>query len=174
MSRVRLGLVALLALLMLLPIPLRPAAAHTRIRGTVDRILVVKHERRLYLLRDGQPLLSFRIALGRNPRGPKIREGDGRTPEGLYFVAGFKPDSAFYKAIRISYPNRRDIERARRLGVDPGGAIMIHGLDPAIDPALRRDHWRFNWTNGCIAVTDEEMDVLWQVVRWGTPVEIRP
>ncbi len=168
------GLVAWLALVAaLLAVP-RAAPAHLGPEGPVDRILVVKHERKLYLLRDGRPVAEFRIALGRNPRGPKIREGDGRTPEGLYFVAGFKPDSDFYKAILISYPNRQDRERARRLGVDPGGAIMIHGLDPAIDPALRRDHWRFNWTNGCIAVTDEEMDILWRTVRWGTPVEIRP
>lgn len=151
-----------------------PAAASAHRRVDADRILVVKGERTLYLLRNGLPVASFRVALGRNPIGPKIMEGDGRTPEGIYHIAGYKADSDYYRAILISYPNARDRERARRLGVDPGGAIMIHGLDPAIPPELRRDHWRFNWTNGCIAVTDEEMDILWASTWPGMTVEIRP
>jgi murein L,D-transpeptidase YafK len=139
----------------------------------IERILVIKRERRLYAFAHGDVVAQFRVALGRSPRGHKLREGDGRTPEGLYFVDGFIPDSEFYRAIKISYPNREDRERARRLGVDPGGRIMIHGLDPAIPPEFRDSHWLFNWTNGCIAVRNEEMDMLWERVAWGTPVEIR-
>jgi len=151
-----------------------PAVAFAHQRINADRIFVRKGERSLYLLRNGRAVAHFRVALGRNPVGPKLMEGDGRTPEGIYYVSGYKPDSDYYRAIFISYPNRADRERARRLGVDPGGAIAIHGLDPAIPPQLRRDHWRFNWTNGCIAVTNEEMDILWASTWLGMTVEIRP
>lgn len=152
-----------------------PARAHgLRRLPPIDRLLVLKRERRLQAIADGTVVASFRVALGRRPRGPKIHEGDGRTPEGLYHVDGFIPDSDFYRAIHISYPNRQDRERAQRLGLRPGGRIMIHGLDPAIAPELRDSHWLFNWTDGCIAVTNAEMDLLWGSVRLGTPVEIRP
>jgi murein L,D-transpeptidase YafK len=161
----------LLAGLLAVPLP-RPAPGRARL-PRIERILVIKHERRLHAFAKGEIVASFRVALGRSPRGHKLREGDGRTPEGLYFVDGFIPDSEFYRAIKISYPNREDLARARRLGVDPGGRIMIHGLDPAIPPEFRESHWLFNWTNGCIAVRDEEMDMLWESVLWGTPVEIR-
>lgn len=154
---------------------LRPTAGRAQVRRLppIERILVIKHERRLYALAHGDVVASFRVALGRRPYGHKLREGDGRTPEGLYFVDGFVPDSEFYRAIKISYPNREDRARARKLGVNPGGRIMIHGLDPAIPPEFRDSHWLFNWTNGCIAVRNEEMDMLWERVTWGTPVEIR-
>ncbi len=148
------------------------AAAHTG-AAAVDRILIVKQERKLYLLRGGEVVDSFRIALGWRPRGPKRYEGDGRTPEGRYFIDGFLPDSDFYRAIKISYPSPEDRARARAEGLDPGGQIMIHGLDPAL-AGWEKDHWLFNWTNGCIAVTNREMDILWQTVELGTPVEIRP
>lgn len=161
--------------MLLAPLTLLPAAgfAHGRL-PRLDRIVVVKRERRLYAYAGDALVATFRVALGRRPRGPKVRAGDGRTPEGVYHVDGFLADSDFYKAIRISYPGPADLERARRLGVDPGGQIMIHGLDPAIPPEFREAHWLFNWTNGCIAVTDEEMDLLWASVRVGTQVEIRP
>ncbi len=151
------------------------AAAHTggAVIDRIDKILIVKQERRLYLLRGEEVVGSFRIALGWQPRGPKRHEGDGRTPEGRYFVDEFLPDSAFYRAIKISYPGPEDIARARAMGVDPGGRIMIHGLDPAL-AGWEEDHWLFNWTNGCVAVTNREMDILWRTVRLGTPVEIRP
>lgn len=161
--------------LLLAPLGLLPAGARAHLRlPPIDRIVIVKRERRLYAYSADRVVASFRVALGRRPRGPKLRAGDGRTPEGTYHVDGFLPDSDFYKAIRISYPGPADLERARRLGVDPGGQIMIHGLDPAIPPEFREVHWLFNWTNGCIAVTDKEMDLLWGSVRTGTPVEIRP
>jgi murein L,D-transpeptidase YafK len=139
-----------------------------------DRILVLKRQRRLRLLVGEEVLHEFRVALGREPRGPKLSQGDFRTPEGLYSVDGFNPHSYYYRALRVSYPSPEDVTRARRLGVRPGGDIMIHGLDPAIAEKWREDHWLFNWTRGCIAVTNAEMDIIWQHARLGTPVEIRP
>jgi murein L,D-transpeptidase YafK len=141
---------------------------------SADRIVVLKRQRQLLLMRGNDVLRSFRVALGREPRGTKVRQGDGRTPEGLYRVEAFKPDSYFYRAIQVSYPNAADLARARALGVRPGGDIMIHGLDPNIAAKWRGDHWLFNWTRGCIAVTNEEMDVIWASVALGTPIEIRP
>lgn len=138
-----------------------------------EKIVVVKSERRLYLLRGGEILKSYRVALGRQPTGTKMYQGDGRTPEGSYSVTAFNPRSRFHRSIRLSYPNELDRERAHALGVPPGGDIMIHGLAPE-----RRhygaDHWHFNWTNGCIAVTDREIEEIWQRVEVGTPIEIRP
>ncbi len=139
-----------------------------------DRILVLKRQRRLRLLAGDQVVEEFRIALGREPRGPKVQRGDFRTPEGLYAIEALNPSSYYYRAARLSYPSPEDRERAARLGVSPGGDIMIHGLDPAIEAKWRADHWMFNWTRGCIAVTNREMDVLWAHVQLGTPVEIRP
>src|SRR5919112_1787742 len=134
---------------------------------------VVKGERRLYLTRDGRVMRSFRVALGRQPKGTKIYQGDGRTPEGVYEVAGFNPGSRFHRAIRVSYPNEQDVVRARALGQSAGGDIMIHGLAPE-RRGFGAGHWQFNWTNGCIAVTDREIEEIWQRVEIGTPIEIRP
>ncbi len=149
-----------------------PEKGHTE-AVTADRVLVRKWQRQLLLLRGDQTLHSFRCAIGRHPYGPKLREGDGRTPEGLYMISAFRAQSDFYRAVQISYPNTEDRDRAAALGLRPGGQIMIHGLDPALR-ARAADHWMFNWTDGCIAVTDPEMDIVWQSVEIGTPVEIRP
>lgn len=138
-----------------------------------DRVVVVKGERRLYLLRDGLVLKSFRVALGRQPRGTKLYEGDGRTPEGRYVLDGRNADSRFYRAIHVSYPGRADRARAQALGEAAGGAIMVHGL-PNERPGWGEEHWMYNWTNGCIAVTNREMDEIWDSVEVGTPIEIRP
>jgi murein L,D-transpeptidase YafK len=151
-----------------------PPEPRPEVTGKADRIVVLKRDRVLMLMRQDEVLRKFRVALGRQPEGTKVKQGDFRTPEGSYQVAGFNPDSYFHRAILISYPNPADVARARSLGVSPGGAIMIHGLDPAIAAKWRDDHWLFNWTRGCIAVTDREMDVIWQSVGLGTPVEIRP
>lgn len=138
-----------------------------------DLVLVKKSERTLYLVRDGEPYRSFRVALGPRPWGHKQREGDDRTPEGRYVLDMKKQDSVFYRAIRISYPNILDRVRAAELGVDPGGAIMIHGQPEQSDqpPELAQ---LFNWTSGCIAVTNPEMDEIWAAVDVGTPIEITP
>jgi murein L,D-transpeptidase YafK len=147
-----------------------PSAAEA---AKADKIVVVKHEQRLYLMRDGEVLKSYRVALGRHPRGTKLYEGDGRTPEGRYVLDARNPDSRFYRAFHVSYPNAADRERARELHQTAGGLIMIHGL-PLERPNWGADHWMYNWTTGCIAVTDREMDEIWDSVDVGTPIEIRP
>lgn len=152
-----------------------PGAARAAIapQAAADRVIVTKTERRLYLLRDGEILHSYRVALGRVPKGTKIYQGDGRTPEGDYTLTEFNAGSRFYRSIRVSYPNEQDRARARALGQTVGGDVMLHGLAPE-RRAYGPEHWRFNWTNGCIAVTDEEIDEIWQRVAVGTPIEIRP
>jgi len=136
----------------------------------VDRVLVVKSERMLYLKSNGEVLRSYPVALGPVPWGHKQQEGDERTPEGRYILDYKNENSQFYKSIRVSYPNLRDRLRAQELGVDPGGNIMIHGLPEGVE----EDAQLFNWTNGCIAVTNEQMDEIWQLVTVGTPIDILP
>ncbi len=138
-----------------------------------DFVLVVKSEKRLYLKRDNKILKSYRVVFGANPIGHKLMEGDQRTPEGIYFLDYKLDKSDFYKAIHISYPNSKDIRRANELGVDPGGSIMIHGQpnDCYWSPVVTQ---YFNWTDGCIAVTNFEMDEIWEAVEEGTPIRIMP
>lgn len=138
-----------------------------------DRVLVLKGERRLLLMSGGQVLRSYPIALGFNPRGHKQRRGDGRTPEGIYSLDWRNPESRFYRSIRVSYPNRTDRARAARAGVSPGGDIMIHGLPERLS-VIGSVHSKWDWTEGCIAVTNEEMDEIWAAVDDGTTIEIRP
>ena len=140
---------------------------------SADRVVVNKAKRELVLLRGGKVLRSYRVALGREPVGAKQRQGDGRTPEGSYTISGRNPKSAFHLSLRISYPSAADRERARREGVDPGGDIMIHGL-PNGQGSLGALHRVRDWTEGCIAVTDAEIEEIWKLVANGTPVEIRP
>lgn len=141
--------------------------------GIADKILVLKSERRLELLRNGVVLKSYPIALGFNPHGPKRAEGDGRTPEGVYTIDGRHAHSPYHLALHISYPTPTQEARAAALDRDPGGAIFIHGL-PArfghLDPA------RFykDWTDGCIAVGNSAIEEIWRAVADGTVVEIRP
>lgn len=139
------------------------------------KVLVKKSEQKLYLLnKDRAPFKTFHVVFGPHARsGPKQRDGDERTPEGMYLLDYKKQPSSYYKAIRISYPNRADIERARNAGVDPGSAIMIHG-QPDNAPWPPEVAQSFNWTNGCIAVTNAEMDEIWEAVEVGTLIEIRP
>jgi len=138
-----------------------------------DRVLVVKSEAKLYLQRGGHVLKKYHVALGSRPKGPKQHRGDHRTPEGSYILDLKNPGSSYYKSIRISYPNAADRARARREGVHPGGWIMIHG-QPNGYGHLAPITQRHNWTDGCIAVTDEEMDEIWKAVDVGTPIDIRP
>ena len=132
-----------------------------------DRILVRKSVREMVLLRGSAVLRTYRIALGPNPAGHKEREGDGRTPEGIYRIDRRNPRSRYHLSLHISYPQDRDIARAQELGVAAGGDIMIHGLK---DGQQRET----DWTQGCIAVTDQEMDEIWNLVDDGTPIEILP
>ncbi|MDB6062448.1 MAG: hypothetical protein JWM78_2551 [Verrucomicrobiaceae bacterium] len=139
----------------------------------VDLVLVKKSESRLLLISDGKPIREYRIALGPRPRGPKMTAGDERTPEGEYILDRKNEKSAFYKSIHISYPNSFDRERAERLGVPTGGSIMIHG-QPNDRPWPEEVAQMFNWTNGCIAVADWQMDEIWDAVDEGTPIRIQP
>lgn len=138
-----------------------------------DFVLVVKSEKRLYLMHDGDVVASFRVAFGRNPKGHKEQQGDERTPEGRYVLDHKNPHSEFYKSIHISYPDAEDRERARKRGVSPGGDIMIHGQKNGYERWEMFAQW-VNWTNGCIALKNDEMDIVWEAVQVGTPIEIRP
>lgn len=139
---------------------------------TADRVLVDKSEGTMVLYSGEFMLGHYFVSFGANPEGHKQEEGDERTPEGLYALDFKKADSVFYKSIHISYPNEEDKKAAAARGVNPGGAIMIHGQRNGLG-WLSLITQRFNWTDGCIAVTNSEMDEIWARVPTGTPIEIR-
>jgi murein L,D-transpeptidase YafK len=138
-----------------------------------DKVLIQKSARQLTLLRNGKPFRSYHVSLGSNPKGAKEREGDGRTPEGVYAIDSRNASSKFHLALHVSYPSAVDRIRAGRLRVSPGGEIMIHGTP---------NRWRWlgfvfahvDWTAGCIAVSDRDIEEIWKLVPNGTAVEIRP
>jgi murein L,D-transpeptidase YafK len=136
-------------------------------------VLVLKAARRLLLLRGDRVLRDYEIALGSDPVGPKRHHLDGRTPEGRYWIDSRVEDSSFHRALHISYPNQDDLDFARRADIVPGGDVMIHGL-PNGEGWIGDEHREFDWTNGCIAVTDDEMSEIWELVDDGTPIETRP
>lgn len=138
-----------------------------------DRIVVVKSLRTLTLFRQGQVLKTYKVALGGHPAGPKTQRGDDRTPEGVYTIDSRNARSQFHLSLHISYPNADDRARAKKLGVNPGGDIFIHGLPPAF-AYLGPLHRQRDWTLGCIAVTDAEIEEIWSLVPNGTTVEIKP
>ena len=140
---------------------------------TADFVLVIKSESRLYLIHEGREFASFKVAFGSNPEGHKQEQGDMRTPEGYYLLDYKIPNSSYYKSIHISYPNADDRERARKHGTDPGGDIMIHGQRNGYE-MFSIFSQLFNWTNGCIALNNRDMDIVWNAVKPGTPIEIRP
>ncbi len=139
----------------------------------VDRVLVFKKKHKLLLLRGETVIKTYAVALGSGGLLPKRREGDQRTPEGLYHIDSRKRDSSFHLALHISYPNEADRERALKLGVRPGGDIMIHGTPNGLG-WLGPSHRMMDWTAGCVAVTDAEIEEIWSLVPDGTTVEIRP
>ena len=139
----------------------------------VDRIVILKQDRLLEVHHGDRSIRRMRIALGREPEGAKDRQGDGRTPEGLYVIDGRNPNSRFHLSLRVSYPDACDRAQAQRLGVHPGGDIMIHGLPNRIG-FIGRLHRTIDWTDGCIAVTNPEIRELWRCVSNGTPIEIYP
>lgn len=141
--------------------------------GTADKIIVIKSEHRMMLLRGGSIIHSYRVSLGRGDKGQKMRAGDHKTPEGNYVIDSRNPKSHFHLSLHISYPNAADIQRAREHRFAPGGDIMIHGLQNGLG-WIGRFQWFADWTDGCIAVTDSEMDQIWRAVPTGTPIEIRP
>ena len=138
-----------------------------------DKIVVLKSERKLMLLERGRVVKTYRISLGGEPVGSKIRQGDHRTPEGVYVIDRRNAHSQFHKSLHISYPNAEDRARARRLGVSPGGDIFVHGLPNGyhwLGPVQHLD----DWTDGCIAVTNGEIDELVRAAPPGTIVVILP
>lgn len=139
----------------------------------VSEVLVKKEERRLYLLAGEKVVRSYRIGLGDNPSGHKLYEGDKRTPEGQYTLDWRNPNSDFHKSIHISYPNEKDRELASAWGLNPGGSIMIHGLPNGAE-GMEFAYLGLDWTDGCIAVSNQEMDEIWQLVADGTPIRILP
>lgn len=139
----------------------------------VDSVIVYKQQRKLVLLSHGREVKTYRVALGTEPVGPKTRQGDHRTPEGTYVLDSRNAHSKFYKAYHISYPNAKDTAAAKKQGAGAGGDVMLHGL-PKEYAWVGKAHALHDWTDGCIAVTDEEMDEIWQLLPVGTPIEIKP
>ncbi|MBK5963062.1 hypothetical protein CCR95_02890 [Thiocystis minor] len=143
--------------------------------GPVDQVVVKKSERQIELHSRGQVVRKYRVALGGSPNGHKYREGDQRTPVGDYVLNWRNPRSNFYKAIHISYPNEQDKLASRQLGFNPGGMIMLHGLPNYIQSeSMRRLYINRDWTHGCIAVQNHEIDEIWNLVPDGTPIRILP
>ena len=138
-----------------------------------DKIIIVKSKRTMTLMKGGKVIKTYRVSLGTAPVGPKQIQGDHKTPEGNYTISGKNPGSRFRLALRVSYPGPEDRARARKLGASPGGDIMIHGLGREF-ASLGLLQWQTDWTDGCIAVTNEEIDEIFPMVPVGTRVEIRP
>ena len=138
-----------------------------------DRIVVVKSKHTMTLMAGGHALKVYKVALGRGPSGAKEYEGDNKTPEGEYVIDQKNAKSRFHLALHISYPNAVDKKRARDAGREPGGAIMIHGLESGLGWLGPIQH-DMDWTEGCIAVSNSEIDEIWRLVPIGTPIEIRP
>jgi murein L,D-transpeptidase YafK len=135
----------------------------------VDKVVVIKCRRLLMLLKDGEIFKTYRISLGRQPSGRKTKAGDNKTPEGSYILDSRNPNSKYHLALHISYPNETDIINAHKRGVSPGGGIMIHGLGRGMVAPVFSD-----WTSGCIAVSNREIEEIWRFVRDGTPIVIKP
>ncbi|MBI2381794.1 MAG: L,D-transpeptidase family protein [Gammaproteobacteria bacterium] len=138
-----------------------------------DRVVVEKEKHTLTLYSRGVPLKTYKVALGKEPKGDKRYEGDNRTPEGVYTIDGRREKSQYHRALHISYPNDTDKAQARALGKKPGGQIMIHGLT-AYYAVIGAVHRVRDWTQGCIAVTNPEIEEIWRAVPNGTTIEIRP
>jgi murein L,D-transpeptidase YafK len=138
-----------------------------------DRIVIEKSSHRMMLYRGGQQIRTYKVSLGGEPKGAKALQGDHRTPEGDYVIDARNEHSHYYKSLHVSYPNAADRERAQKLKASPGGDIMIHGL-PNGEGYIGKAHLLHDWTDGCIAVTDGEMDEIWKLVPTGTVVQIRP
>ncbi len=144
------------------------------VRGTqVDYVLVKKSSKELTLFSGTDIIKTYKIALGKNPVGHKVKEGDQKTPEGMYFIDTRYANSKYHLALHISYPDAIDVQKARSLGSPPGGGIMIHGTGDEYK-WMGKLHASINWTDGCIAVTNKEIEEIWQLVPDGTLIEIRP
>ncbi|HEY1726156.1 MAG TPA: L,D-transpeptidase family protein [Steroidobacteraceae bacterium] len=157
-------------------ITVAPAPLPTNVSASVpiaDEVVVRKSQRRLYLMRHGEVLRSYRVALGLQPDGPKERAGDFRTPEGRYLLTRRNSHSDYFLSIQVSYPNAEDLRRAHRDHVNPGGSIMVHGL-PNNQRHAPDYYAAADWTDGCIAMSNADMVELWLMVQDNTPIEILP
>lgn len=154
------------------PAPLA-SPAETRPGSRIEKVLVLKSQRRLELISNGEPLKTYRISLGKRPVGAKEREGDKRTPEGFYWLDWRKISERYNLAIHVSYPNVTDAAKASREGVSPGGMIMIHGTPDSKEYPEQLFH-TLDWTEGCIAMSNIDMREVWNLVPDGTMIEIRP
>jgi murein L,D-transpeptidase YafK len=154
-----------------LSLPFFFALADTAIKA--DRIVVLKSKRTMHLYNGETILKTYKVALGGEPEGAKTRQGDHRTPEGTYRIDSKNLRSQFHLSLHISYPNPQDREHARKQGVSPGGDIMIHGLPPRY-AFVGATHTTVDWTDGCIAVTNSEIEEIWNLVPVGTVIEIKP
>jgi murein L,D-transpeptidase YafK len=139
----------------------------------VDKLVVLKSKLQLLAYSNGVLVKTYKISLGRQPVGDKEFMGDKRTPEGRYFINDKNPHSGYHKNLGISYPNKEDVEQAKRLGKPTGGDIKIHGLNSKIGFIGKFHRW-YNWTSGCIAITNNEVDELYRAVNIGTPIDIKP
>ena len=136
-----------------------------------ESVLVDKSERKLWLISQGRKYREYDISLGDNPLGHKEQEGDERTPEGRYIIDYRNPDSRYHLSLHIDYPRQQDLDNARRKGVSPGGNIFIHGLPNGIRFSADTFRGR-DWTDGCIAVNNREIEEIWRLVKDGTPIDI--
>jgi murein L,D-transpeptidase YafK len=161
------------ALVLALAIFAVPSTAQEVPKSKADLIVVHKAERLMTLYAKRKPIKTYRIALGGNPVGHKEQEGDSRTPEGRYIIDAKNPNSSFHLSLHISYPDRRDRAVARRKGVPPGGAIMIHGTPESLSALHAVGVFR-DWTAGCIAVTNAEIEEIYRLVPIGTRIVIKP
>ena len=161
----------LMLLLIVIVIPAAAMAGSELLKS--DRVVVKKNQRQLLLMKEERILYAFKIVLGDEPEGDKLEEGDWRTPEGRYVIDWRNAHSRFYKSLHISYPNSRDVRESAAAGVAPGGMIMIHGHPPEAQTEPGKYMGR-DWTNGCIALQNKDMDIVWSVVDDGTPVDILP
>ena len=150
-----------------------PAVMHAGGFPIADKVIIEKAARKLHLFQDGKAFRTFKVALGIRPVGDKKKEGDFKTPEGSYLLDGRNQNSDFFLAIHVSYPSEADRREARRLGADPGGAIMIHG-QPNVPTRSEAYYRTRDWTNGCIAVSNSDMIDIWLMTDENTPIEIRP
>jgi murein L,D-transpeptidase YafK len=143
------------------------------VEGNADRVVVMKQAHILTLYRQGQPLKTYQVALGRGGIGPKTQAGDNKVPEGVYRIVAHNPHSAFHRALKVGYPTPEQARLATARGINPGGDIMIHGIRNGLGwlGSLQR---RVDWTKGCVAVTDSEIEEIARSVPDGTPIEIEP
>lgn len=151
--------------------PMRPLPPPPPLTGAVDRIVIDKSDRQMQLIQDGKPVRTYAIALGFTPEGDKERQGDGKTPEGEFTIDRRNDESAFHLSLGLDYPKKEDLIRASAGGYSPGGDIFIHGQPNALPDGLKI---KGDWTAGCIALTDKEMEVVYSMIEPGTPVFIYP